>query len=99
MDDVRAHNDPVDPAVINLRLENLERRMERVEGDMRPLPVLIRDVDKGFTAVDDRIDDLATSMDTRMKNLTRVLWIFAGAFATAAVSTLFLALQIATGKG
>lgn len=96
MTDARPNS--LDPAVVNLRIDNLERRMRDVEVAMKPIPVLVRDVEKGFLSVDTRMDTLSTAMNDRMKNLTRVLWIFAGAFITAAMSTLFLALQIATGR-
>jgi hypothetical protein len=90
-----AHGNPLDPAVVSLRLDNLERRMQNAEDLMKPLPVLIRDVDKGFTAVDDRIDDLTVTMNERMKTQGRVLWVFATAFITTAIGSVSIAVQMA----
>lgn len=73
-------------------VEDHEKRLTKVERVTDPLPVLRRDVEQGFHAVDRQFN----SVNERFKNLTRVLWIFVTAFLTAAVSVLILALQIAT---
>ena len=73
----------MDPAQIPFTVEDHERRLTRVEKAVDPIPVLKRDVEKGFENV-----------DKRLNGLTRVLWIFATAFVTASVGIWFLALQI-----
>lgn len=81
---------PSDPAEIPYKVADHERRLQRVEQSTSPIPVLTRDVEKGFEDVQKQFNNV----DKRLNSLNRGLWVFATAFITASVGIWFLALQL-----